>query len=454
MKNRILLLVLLCNICVILFADPLRLGSIEASTIPPLPIDALKKIEIGYNDTLIEITLPDTFNLKLYGGNIFGGTLRYTNPIKTRSILSLNADVNKNFDFSDYLFANCLIRYGWLWKNFWQDVSLSLTRNIRLPFDYTQYYENISIGYNPTWFIGSGNLSLDNQIRLSRYYDTISNIFFVSNSNVNINMPTGLGTFNYCTDLLSQSLNKVMFNNNISAKIELTNLIAIGDYFFTKPGVHYNLNKGKVGGSITAGIKLRDVKTFVDVKYQSIQHFYYDTLYIKVCPYLVNTEVSRYPICDYDIGFSLFYKKIGFESRYRRFNSYLSLQSHDRYLQTKIIDTLYQEISFQLNAQYRNLDNHLSVRYPIGKNFITPSLHVSDSIRYHLGKFKIALRFDFIGNRTLPDYSLFSINLIYQYKLFEFAGYIENIFDNKFEVIPNQLNKARKYFLGLGVSIY
>ncbi|MBS4015411.1 MAG: hypothetical protein KGZ86_03140 [Candidatus Latescibacteria bacterium] len=429
---------------------------LTADTIPPLPIDALKKIELGYHDTLAKPILTDTFSLKLNAGNIFGGALKYANLTQTGSILSLHAAVSKNYDFSDYLYVNTSIKYGWLSKNFWQDFTLALIRNSRLNFANRQYFENIRIGYNPLWFVGNGNL--DNQIRLSRYYDTTSNIFFTNSTDLTINIPTGLGNLNYHTDLIFQTFTpEINFNQysqyyQTSANFEMTNLVAVNDYLFLAAGVHYNLGKNRFGASFMSGLRYNDIETFLDIKYNTVHHFYWDTIYTNLFPYLVNSVSFDYPVCHYAVGLTFVLDKMTFSARYCQYDSYLTWQEIDQYLQAGIRDTLYQEFRVRVNNQYGNLENVFNLRYPIQNFFLTPALLITDSLIYNFNRFTMGVSFAFVSKRTLPDYALFSANLAYQYKFFVLSGHIENILNNKFEVIPDRLHKGRKYFIRVAIN--
>jgi hypothetical protein len=444
MKNIQLLILLLFSLQPILIAD----------TIPPLPIDALKKIELKHNDTLSKTTLPDSLAVQLYAGNIYRGVIKYRHPTKQHAILYINADLNKNFDFSDYLFINTTVKWGWLSKNFWQDVSLELVRNIRLHADNKQYYENIGIRYNPIWFAGNRNINLDNQIRLTRYYDTMPNIFLLARSDLNIDLPTVLGRFNYRTNFIFQSFNRDV--NRIvqyisSVNFSLTDLILITDYLFFKLGIHYNLGKGQLGASIMSGLQFNDMQAFLDIKHNSVHYFYWDTLYTNVLPCFVNRESFIYPICDYDVRLTFLLDNIAFTAGYRKFKSYLTWHETDTWLQAKISDTLFQELTLQISNQYRSLRNVFFLCYPVQQFFLTPNFLIADSLIYSFNRYTLGISFNLASKRTLPAYALFSANLVYQYKFLILSGHIENILDNKYEIIPGRFSQGRKYYLGLAI---
>ncbi len=60
-------------ICYLLFTICYNIALAES--LPPLPIDRLKKIELKYSDTIIKPIPIDTFYFNLFGGNILGAKL-------------------------------------------------------------------------------------------------------------------------------------------------------------------------------------------------------------------------------------------------------------------------------------------------------------------------------------------------------------------------------------------
>jgi len=437
------------SMCYMLFAV---CSFVTADTIPPLPIDELKKIELKYTDTLLKPFPVDTFYLQVYGGNILGGNLNLEHPIKKNTLVSLRATADKNYDYADYLLFGGAMDFGWLTKHFWHQIGLSGMRKNKE----SRYYENSEINYNPIWFISNGTLQLNNRLRGARYTNMHANIFWVVNSNISFNMPSLIGVINSDAELLFQATEKIKDENKFFSKVRLNDLFIIGDNLFLQPGINYATQKNRLGISLNSGILIAGVTTFFTLNYNSAQTFYFDTLYSNVDNYAVNNNLD-YQVCDWDINWSILWKDIQILGNYRYFSSYLTWQQSDSSITPEVCDTIYNEISFNIKNKWRFLNNTFSINYTPKKLNLIPGLVITDSIRADIENFDLRNSIYVYGSRNwenqkIPKFILFTLQVGYNWKYLRVFAGAENIFDNKYEILPDKLSLGRKYLAGLEIK--
>jgi hypothetical protein len=86
-----------------------------------------------------------------------------------------------------------------------------------------------------------------------------------------------------------------------------------------------------------------------------------------------------------------------------------------------------------------------------------PDYVLTDSIHVLLNKFYITGIIDFNGHRdigeiTLPRTILVNCQVGYTWKLLNIFGSAENIFDNRYQILPHKTSLGRKFSLGLAIK--
>jgi len=421
----------------------------RAQTLPPLPIDSLKKIELQYSDTLIKPFRIDTLYLNLFGGNIFTGRLFFLQPIKKQCLLNATIEGTKNYDYSNYLYGNGKINFGWLSKSFWHEFDIQAfwkKRNQR-------YYEQLTLSYNPIWFISNGTLTVNNQLRGTKYIDYESNVFLAAQSNWNFNLPSPLGIIDGKTMILTQSPRQVNNKYWTTAAVTLADLITLGDNFYIQPGIGYNIEKKQIESKATVGILINEVKTFLNFTHNSTKPFYFDTLYNNVFPLLVSDNIG-YPICAWQVGFKASWRDLQVSANYQRYRSYIGYSPRDSWIIPQLIEGLYTTFNFNVENTWHFLKNNFYLNYTPDVINLIPQYTISDSIIINWGRFDFVEDVFLSGNRawynqTLKDFLILSSAIGFNWKSFRFFVGIENVFDVRFEILPARFALGRKYFVGL-----
>ncbi len=426
-----------------------------ADTIPPLPLEELKKLNIQFQDTLLPFPLSDTFSLQVTGGNILASSLLFSKAIFSKSHLKIFALVDKNYDYTNYLKFNSRINYGWLTINSWQNLSVGLTDNLRYdlsPLDAKSAYQNINVMYHPIWFIKNIYFDTKQNIRLSRYLNPEDKNYLGNDLILKINHPTWLGNLTYQTDLLYQTTKKINFDNNLSCKVNLSHLFLITPRFFIQPSLSYYLPEKQIGERVNLGILFSNIKTLFDLQHNTVIPYYFDTLYANLLPYRFETSPLKYLQSDYTLTVSIIWHHNRIKGSFAQYNSYLTLQPiHDSLLYQTILSQL-RTIEFSMRNQLYGITNNLIINYPFGNFFITPNFNLTDSLSYQFKKMLIGLSYQYVAKRTLPSYSIFSFNFGYHYKNINLTTVIENIFNNHYYLTQTNTHKGRKYYLTISFN--
>jgi len=422
-----------------------------ADTILPLPIEDLRKIEMKYDDTLVQPFPLDTIYLKIYGGNIFWGDINLTRVIDKTIFLNLNGKCEKNRDFSNYLLADGKVNLGWSAREFWHEFAFATNWKKRGQ----RYYQRMEVYYNPIWFTSKGTFTLKNTVRGASYIDTEQNNFFSGCADLAFNSPSRLGIINSNANIFYQANNRAGDKFLTTTSAGLSDLITIGDNLFIKPGVHYNIEKEILTISSNLGFIISGVTTFIDLQQNVLKTFSFDSLYTDVFPFLV-TEDLDYPICDWQCGTTIQWKDFRFSGIYQQFSSYLNWvrAQKDSWIIPELLDSTYSQISLNLAGKWRFLKNYFSVNYTPDTRNLVPRYIISDSILINAGKFEIISDIVVAGkrtwyNRTLPNDILLSSQIGYKWRFVKLFARIENILNNKYEILPNRFDTGSNYFIGL-----
>lgn len=435
------------------FFYPVLLG---ADTLPPLPLEELKKLNIKFQDTLLPFSLSDTFTLQVSVGNILASSLLFSKAIFSKSHLKIFALADKNYDYTNYLKLNGSIDYGWLTKNSWQNLSVGLTDNLRYylsRLDTKSAYQNISVMYHPIWFIKNIYFDIKQTIRLSRYLNVEDKNYLGNNLILKINHPTWLGNLTYQTDLLYQTTKKLNFDNNLSCNLNLSHLFLLTPRFFIQPALSYYLPEKQIGEKVNFGILLNNIKTLFNIQHNTVIPYYFDTLYTNVFPYRFETSSLKYLQADYTITVSIIWHHNSIKGSLAQYNCYLTLQSSNDSLLYQTIPSKLRTVEFAMDNKFYGIKNNLIINYPFGNFFITPNFNLTDSLSYQLKKMLISLSYHYVAKRTLPSYSVFSFNFDYHYKNINLKTAIENIFNNHYYLTPTNTHKGRKYYLAVSFNI-
>ncbi|MEO0083960.1 MAG: hypothetical protein ABIK33_06235, partial [candidate division WOR-3 bacterium] len=265
-----------------------------AETLPPLPIEKLKKIELFYPDTLIVPGKLDTFFLRLFGGDIFGSDIKYHRLIGKKTLVKLNTFMQKNRDYSAYFYGNSRVDLGWLKKNSWQEINWASIFKKRQD----RKYYNFGFGYQPVWFINNSGLFFNTQLCFWEYEDIVNNRFVLSRFNGSFNKPTKVGIINIRTDNSLQT----DFDNPQKAQYYssagIAHLMMLFNNFYVKPTFNYsffyhnnNFGPKALNCKLNLGYGITDFITAIDFGYNNLQPVVFDTLYANVFPYLANKEL-------------------------------------------------------------------------------------------------------------------------------------------------------------------
>jgi len=434
----------------ILFATP------QPETIPPLPIEQLKKIEMHYNDTLIKPFPVDTLFLRLYGWKNYGANIIFSHPIGKKSIFNIDAAAGKNQDYTSYYFAKGNIGIGWLTGNFWQEFGVSIYWKKRAQ----EYYQQIGLSYTPIWFISSATLMLDNTIRGAQYFNNIRDNFMTATSNLSYNTPSPLGIINTEANALIQNYYNAGTKTSISSTAGLSDFITIGDNFYIKPGASYNIEKRNLSIIGNIGFFIKGITTNIDVENNNVNTLYFDTLYSNAFPISVNRYLD-YPICNWSFGLSINNKFLAGSVHYQQFRTFINWYP---VTDTTIIpdyDTrIHRFISIKIQGTCSPIKNILSITYAPDKRMLIPLYTLAESLQFSIHNFILSISCCAYGKRVIetiesqiikPSYIFYSSGIAYQWRYLKLFANVENILDNKFEIVPNRFDLGRKYYIGLEI---
>ena len=423
----------------------------RAQTLPPLPIDDLKKLEFKYSDTLMKPYRIDSLYFNLFGGNIFTGRLFYLQPIKKECLLNATIEGAKNCDYSNYLYGNGKISFGWLSKNFWHEFDIRAFWKKRDQ----RYYEQLTLSYNPIWFISNGTLTVNNQLRGTKYIDYESNVFLTAQSNWNFNLPSPLGVIDGKADILTQLIRKVNNKYLTTEAVELADLITIGDNFYIQPGIGYNIEKKQIEIEVNTGVLIAGVKTFINISHNSIQPFYFDTLYNNVFPLFVSDNIG-YPLCAWQVGFQLSWKDLQISTKYEQYGSYIGYLPRNTWLIPQFIEGRYRSLNFGIGYSWRFIKNNIYLNYTPDEINLIPRYNFSDSMLINVGRFDFgAVVFisdkRIFDNQMLKSYITLSSEIGFNWKSIRPYIGVDNILDKRYEILPNRFDLGRKYYIGLEI---
>jgi hypothetical protein len=427
----------------------LTIVSIQAQTLPPLPIDSLKKIELKYSYTLIKPVPIDTLHLNLFGGNIFGGRFFLLHPINKKCLLNTNLEGAKDFDYSNYYYGNGKINFGWLTKNFWQEFELRAfwkKRELR-------YCQELSLAYNPIWFISNGTLTFNNELRGTKYIDTETNLLLAGWSDWNFNMPSPIGIIDGEANILAQAIRRDNYKYWTFSTVALTDLITISDNFYTQPGVNYNIEKNQIEPKVDIGIFIANTKILLNLSHHTIKPFYFDTLYNNIYPLLVFDSID-YPLCIWQAGFELSWQDLVISANYERYNSYIRYSSRDTWIIPQFIESRHTALNFGIEYSRRFLKNNFYIYYTPDEINLIPQYTISDSMLINLGRFGFGLVGFYssqriFDNQTLNSYIILSSEIGFNWRSVRPYVKVDNILDNRYEILPARFALGRKYFIGL-----
>lgn len=421
----------------------------HAQMLPPLPIDSLKKIELKYSDTIIKPIPIDTFFLNIFGGNIFGGKLNLQQGLNKKSWLEISLDGGKDFDYSDYLYGNGKINLGWLKKNFWHELELGALYQMRK----TKHFEQLLLSYNPIWFISGGSLTFNNHLRGARYIDTRSNFLLAGKLDWNFNFPSSFGIINGDANIFAQIIKKNNYQHWITSAIELTDLITFSDNLYIQPGATYYINKKQIETKVNIGILIMDIKTVLNLSRNSIKPFYFDTLYKNVYPLLVFDSID-YPFCSWQADVQVIWKDLQASINYERYSSYINYSSQDSWILPQYIESHHTALNFGAEYSWQFIKNNIYLKYTPDKINLIPKYTISDSMLINLGRFDFNLVGFFsdkriFDNQTLKSYLTLSSEIGFNWKSIRPYVGVDNILDNRYEILPSRFSLGRKYFLGI-----
>jgi hypothetical protein len=425
----------------------IQISMVIAETLPPLPIKDLLKVDLHYNDTIIKPVRLDTFRLKLFGGNVMGGDILLNQSIGKKTLLRLNAVGGNNFDYSNYLWEKSGVLLGYLSGDFWQELSLLTMWKKRAQ----RYYDYYKLSYAPVLFIANGTITLNGGLRKAQYFDYAPNNFLSLYSDLNYNTSSRIGIVNTNIDIISQV--KDMEKPLTNASVGLKDLIIIGDNLFINPGIDYDITQKRLSIKTNLGFFIAGLTTCLDLNYNTVERFYLDSLYTDVFPYLVNEDLD-YPIYQWKFGLSVQWRDFKLTGYYQEYSSFFDWTQQDSWIKPELVDSLHTQIGFSLSGKWRFLENCLGVNYIPNPRNLTPNYLISDSILIKLSNWEFISGLSIIGKRvwydqTLPKNILVMSQLGYQWRFLKLFTRIDNLLDNKYEILPNHFDKGIKYSLGL-----
>lgn len=419
-----------------------------SDSLPPLPFDKLWKIEMAYHDTSFTKIKIDSFYIQLRAGNILSGDLSLNQLLRKRLLCNLSLHGSKDSDFSEVHDYNGAINLDCLTKNFFQEFGFSLQKKIRN----LQYYETAKLSYTPTWFIASGILQLKNSLWATRYFEQSRKNFPSAHSNFIFNYPTIIGNINTNTEFL--------FQNQLYSIFRLNDFITLGDNFFIKPEITYDIKKTRLGTSVVNGFFIKNLNCLTHFSKKQTELCYFDTLYQHVHPILVNNDLD-YPINDWQASVSLSIKHHQISFDYRQYQSYITFNLQDSWLIPSNNHNKYQQYIGKLQNRWRFLNSSAVLSYIPEGLILIPNYIFAESLQIIVGNFDINLNVFIASKRScyqqrLSSYWLFTpeigYNLIFspsnQLRKLRFFLSAENIFDHKYEILPNKLNFGRKFTIG------
>jgi hypothetical protein len=425
-------------------------------TIPPLPIEELKKVELHYNDTLLKSLPVDTLYLRLYGWNQIGGNILFSNTIKKRTLFNLDVKGEKNKDYSNYIFSKGDIDIGWITGNFWQELGASAFLKKRTQ----EYYQQIGVSYNPIWFISSATLMLDNTIRGAQYFNRTRENFVNGKSELSYNAPSPLGIINADINTLLQNYNNNGPTTLTSTSVGLSDLITIGDNLYLEPGAKYNIEKKRLSIKGDIGFFIKGITTNIDIENNNVNTLYFDTLYSNAFPITVNRDLD-YPLCKWNIGLSIQRKNLDFSARYRQFSSLIYWFPMVDPIIPGYDNQNCKNISTTIKVTWSPIINTMTMTYAPDKRNLIPLYTIADSLQINLRSFTFGADCFVNGPRrwetlietytTQPYYITYSSSIAYKWRYLRLFVNIDNILDNRYEILPFRFSLGRKYYIGLEI---
>ncbi len=427
----------------------------QPETIPPLPIEELKKVELRYNDTLLKPFPIDTLFLRFYGWNIYGTNVVFSHPIGKKTLFNFDADAGKNRDYSEYFYSKGNIDVGWLTGNFWQELGVSAFWKKRTQ----EYYRKIGLSYTPIWFISSATLMLDNTIRGAQYFNHTQENFINGKSELSCNAPSPLGIIDADINTFLQNYNNNGPTTLTSTSVGLGDLITIGDNLYFEPGATYNIEKKRLSIKGNIGFFIKGITTNIDVENNNVNTLYFDTIYSNVFPITVNRDLN-YPICDWNIGLSIQRKNLYFSARYRQFSSYFNWTLGVS-LMPDYTNQNFQDICLTLKETWSPVRNIISFTYTPNERNLIPLYTIADSLQISIRNFSFGVCCFANGQRTielqsfrdylnLPYYITYSSSIAYKWRYLKLFASVDNILNNKYEIIPYHFDDlGRKYYIGI-----
>jgi hypothetical protein len=417
-----------------------------SESLPPLPIKDLIKIDLKYNDTIIKPVPLDTLHIKIYAGNVMGGDISLNQVVRKNGLFNLHLGGEKNFDFNYYLAGRGNIFFGFLYGDFWQELNFAAAKKKRDA----RYFDYLQLSYNPVLFTGIGTITLQNDLKKTRYIDRRQENFSSLYSGINHNIASSIGTINTKIDVLSQTINSQTPLTSITA--ELKDLITIADKLYFCPFLNYDINQKRLSVNNDLGFLISDVITNISVQYNAIEKIRMDSLYADVFPYLVSGDL-KYPVSRIKIGTSIQWRNFKISGKYQEYGSFINWTRQDSWLKPEIINNKYNQINVNLTGKYRFLENHFDFNYIPSPWHLMPQHQVSDSVLLKIKRWEFIGSITYSGrrnwyNQTLPSYYFITTQLCYHWRLFKIYTRIDNLLNNKYEVLPNLFDRGIKYSIG------
>ncbi|MCX7785572.1 MAG: hypothetical protein N2201_05015 [candidate division WOR-3 bacterium] len=422
-------------------------------SLPPLPFDKLWKIEMTYQDTSFKRVKIDSFYIQVRTGNIFSGDLLLSKLLGKKLSLSFSLQGVNDYDFSRLFKYNSTINLICLTKNFLQEFGFAVQKKKRV----FRYYDGVILSYTPTWFIDMGALQLNAIVRGTRYFDRTEKKILLTHSNFIFNYPTLLGNINTTA--------QGIFQNQFYSLIKFNDLITLGDKFFIKPEVAYDIKKSQLGVGLHSGFHLGNFTLLTNFSKNQTEICYFDTLYQHIYPIIINNNLD-YPINDWYGTIALSTKHHQILVLYQQSQSYLTFNLQDSWLILTNSQSKLQQYTFKLQNYWRFLNSSTVLSYTPNELPVIPKYFFAESLQVIFNNFDINLRFLIMGNRYFYPQRLFSYwvftseigyNLIFlssQFRLrkLRFSFCAENIFNQKYEILPNKFDFGRKLTISLAYA--
>ncbi|MCX8015074.1 MAG: hypothetical protein N2748_03565 [candidate division WOR-3 bacterium] len=438
-----------------------------AETLPPLPIERLKRIELFYLDTIIKSAKFDSLHLNLFVGNIYGGNVNYQHLVGKRILVQLNTSVQKNHDYKSFFCENSDVDIRWLTKRFWHEISLSSLFKKRQ----NQKFNKVAFGYQPVWFFNNSGLFFNTNLSFVEYDDVAKNRFLLSKFDVSFNKPTGIGIINIATDNLFQTGLNDLTRPNYCTAVNLANLITKTN-FYLKPALNYIFcyDDNKIGQKAlnfktNLGFTLAGLITTIDFDYNNLIPISFDTLYARLFPYIINKDlITQAQIRQFLLSWTVKLRTISFGGGYQKFKSGLDWHRQEFmpdiaefWIVPEIVDDGYTQISFNFTNNWDFLENGFVVNYISNPKNLMPNYTISDSLIIKIKGWQLLGGINVIGERywvseNLPAQMILIARLSYQRRLVKFFVRCDNLLNNQYEILPNKFDKGIKYYLGFELN--